>query len=562
MAYNYEYPYFDAGNFNIDWLLQKIKELEETVIGLETFKYIGENEILDLNQQKQNSIAAFTSNFNVLNAPISNVQRVTVIYGSESAYIQQLYDLSNYTVYARNYSASSGWTAWKMTQNAPGTVLTTDKHIYTGDFNTLPDNTALFLYTNNMENAPINGYGYLLTWKSTNDGNRIQIFFSIVNGFIYMRNFDGTSWIPWHEANHIDLTRYLRLSTINDSIDLDNISNILNRYGYVRNASNRPVSSNGFVFTYGGSSTALQMYFSPTTFKLYWRYYTGAWTPWYDGTSNYSVLHRAIDNSNSETYIGGRFGNFNFSAPISNYAGILSIGYDDATADTYQIGLSADRRLFSRFRNNYKWTDLYYYQHVSSTKSLTITSTPEEHSTDIDGNSRYIMGENMYSEVADSMYNTYISLPGQSLLHSDDGKQSFKDAILAADLSDTDVIMTNLEMWDMDIPLDTIAEEVAALSDAITDKNPMCELTLLSIPPIDIPRWGDDLLDYTMPNGSTIRQVDDRLFRLSEEHPFNYVSFEYFYDAQKANLMECIGEDLKTNKQYLRRLGSFIKKTM
>lgn len=562
MAYNYEYPYFDAGNFNIDWLLQKIKELEETVIGLETFKYIGENEILDLNQQKQNSIAAFTSNFNVLNAPISNVQRVTVIYGSESAYIQQLYDLSNYTVYARNYSASSGWTAWKMTQNAPGTVLTTDKHIYTGDFNTLPDNTALFLYTNNMENAPINGYGYLLTWKSTNDGNRIQIFFSIENGFIYMRNFDGTSWIPWYEANHIDLTRYLRLSTINDSIDLDNISNILNRYGYVRNASNRPISSNGFVFTYGGSSTALQMYFSPTTFKLYWRYYTGAWTPWYDGTSNYSVLHRAIDNSNSETYIGARFGNSNFSDPISNYAGILSIGYDDATADTYQIGLSADRRLFSRFRNNDMWTDLYYYQHVSSTKSLTITSTPEEHSTDIDGNSRYIMGENMYSEVADSMYNTYISLPGQSLLHSDEGKQSFKDAILAADLSDTDVIMTNLEMWDMDIPLDTIAEEVAALSDAITEKNPMCELTLLSIPPIDIPLWGGDLLDYTMPNGSTLRQVDDRLFRLSEEHPFNYVSFEYFYDAQKANLMECIGEDLKTNKQYLRRLGSFIKKTM
>ena len=51
MAYNYEYPYFDAGNYNSDWLLHKMKELEETVIGLETFKYIGENEILDLNQQ-------------------------------------------------------------------------------------------------------------------------------------------------------------------------------------------------------------------------------------------------------------------------------------------------------------------------------------------------------------------------------------------------------------------------------------------------------------------------------------------------------------------------------
>lgn len=562
MAYNYEYPYFDAGNYNNDWLLRKMKELEETVIGLETFKYIGENEILDLNQQKQNSIAAFTSNFNVLNSPVSNVQRVTVTYGSETAYIQQLYDLSKYTVYTRNYSTATGWTAWKLTQNAPGTVIDTDEVMTTGDFNSLPDNKALLLKTEGMLNAPINGYGYLLTWKPTNDNAKLQVFFSNSNKFIYIRNFTGTAWSPWVEANHMDLTPYLKLSTISDGIDLNNISNILNRYGYVRNAGHRPVSNNGFVFTYGSSSTALQMYFSPTTFKLYWRYYTGAWTAWYDGTSNETVLHRGNDNPNSEMYIGARFGNYNFSAPISNYAGILSIGHDDATADTYQIGLSSDRRIFSRFRNNSKWTELYFYQHVASTRALIITSTPEEQSTDAEGKTRYIMGRNMYSEVADSMYNTYISLPGQSLLHSDEGKQSFKDAILAADLSDTDVVMTNLEMWDMDIPLDTIVEEVQSLAEAITAKNPMCELTLLSIPPIDIPRWGDEMLDYTMPNGSTLRQVDDRLFRLSEEHPFSYVSFEHFYGAQNANLLKCLGRAFNTNKQYLRRVGSFIKNAM
>lgn len=562
MAYNYEYPYFDAGNYNNDWLLRKMKELEETVIGLETFKYIGENEILDLNQQKQNSIAAFTSNFNVLNSPVSNVQRVTVTYGSETAYIQQLYDLSKYTVYTRNYSTASGWTAWKLTQNAPGTVIDTDEVMTTGDFNSLPDNKALLLKTEGMLNAPINGYGYLLTWKPTNDNAKLQVFFSNSNKFIYIRNFNGTTWSPWVEANHMDLTPYLKLSTISDGIDLNNISNILNRYGYVRNAGHRPVSNNGFVFTYGSSSTALQMYFSPTTFKLYWRYYTGAWTAWYDGTSNDTVLHRGNDNPNSEMYFGARFGNYNFSAPISNYAGVLSIGHDNATADTYQIGLSSDRRIFSRFRNNSKWTELYFYQHVASTRALTITSTPEEQSTDAEGKTRYIMGRNMYSEVADSMYNTYISLPGQSLLHSDEGKQSFKDAILAADLSDTDVVMTNLEMWDMDIPLDTIVEEVQSLAEAITAKNPMCELTLLSIPPIDIPRWGDEMLDYTMPNGSTLRQVDDRLFRLSEEHPFSYVSFEHFYGAQNANLLKRLGRNFNTNNQYLRRVGSFIKNAM
>ena len=562
MAYNYEYPYFDAGNYNSDWLLRKMKELEETVIGLETFKYIGENEILDLNQQKQNSIAAFTSNFNVLNSPVSNVQRVTVTYGSETAYIQQLYDLSKYTVYTRNYSTATGWTAWKLTQNAPGTVIDTDEVMTTGDFNSLPDNKALLLNTEGMLNAPINGYGYLLTWKPTNDNAKLQVFFSNSNKFIYIRNFTGINWSPWVEANHMDLTHYLKRSTISDGIDLNNISNILNIYGYVRNAGHRPVSNNGFVFTYGSSSTALQMYFSPTTFKLYWRYYTGAWTAWYDGTSNESVLHRGNDNPNSEMYIGARFGNYNFSAPISNYAGILSIGYDAAASDTYQIGLSSDKRIFSRFRNNAKWTELYYYQHVASTRALTITSTPEEQSTDAEGKTRYIMGGNMYSEVADSMYNTYISLPGQSLLHSDEGKQSFKDAILAADLSDTDVVMTNLEMWDMDIPLDTIVEEVQSLAEAVTAKNPMCELTLLSIPPVDIPLWGDELLDYTMPNGSNIRQLDDRLFRLTEDNAFKYVSFEYFYDVQNANLLEYLGDDFKTNKQYLRRVGSFIKNVM
>jgi len=559
MAYNYEYPYFAAGDYNSDWLINKMKELEETVIGLETFKYIGENEILDLNQQKQNSIAAFTSNFNVLNAPISNVQRVTVTYGAETAYIQQLYDLVNFTVYARNYSTASGWTTWKITQNAPGTVMSTDKHLFTGDFNTLPDNKGLFLYTNNMQHAPINGYGYLLTWKATNDAAKIQVFFSTDKGFIYLRSFSGSNWNAWVEANHIDLTTYLKYSTISDGADLNNISTILNKYGYVRNANNRPVASNGFVFTYGNNSTALQRYFSPTSNKNYFRFYTGAWTKWYDGTSNYTLLHRIPNNSNPELYIAGAFGDYNFSAPISNYAGLLSIGHDNATADTYQIGLSSDRRIFSRFRNNSKWTELYYYQHVSSTRALTVTSTPEERSTDAEGNSRYIMGENIYSEASDSMYNTYISLPGQSLLHSDEGKQSFKDAILAADLSDTDVIMTNLEMWDMDIPLDTIAEEVAALSDAIIAKNPMCKLTLLSIPPIDIPRWGDELLDHTMPNGSTLRQVNDRLFRLSEKHPYNYVSFEYFYEAQNGNPMEYLGREFKTNKQYLRRIRSFIK---
>lgn len=563
MAYNYEYPYFDAGNYNSDWLIHKMKELEETVIGLETFKYIGENEILDLNQQKQNSIAAFTSNFNVLNSPVTNVQRVTVTYGSESAYIQQLYDLTNFTVYTRNYSTATGWTAWKLTQNAPGTVISTSEHLTTGDFNDLPDNKALFLYANAMQHAPVNGYGYLLTWRATNDASKIQVFFSTDNGFIYLRGFRGSTWSAWTEANHIDLTPYIKaLPVISEGEDVNAVPG--NRtVRAVTGALNMPKKNGDFqilTLMSSNSSQQTQVAIERDDNELWLR--TNNNGSWINLTKNYTVLHRSIETQNVNNISGGTYLNGYFSEPLSGYLYVQGVGIPGSSTDTYQIIVSSDSRLFVRFRNNREWQPRVEFQRVSSTRSLTITSTAEEHSTDDEGRDRYMMGDNIYAETAKTMDNTYISLPGQSLLHSDEGKQSFKDAILAADLSDTDVIMTNLEMWDMDIPLDTIAEEVAALSDAITAKNPMCELTLLSIPPIDIPMWGNELVRYAMPNGSTLRQVDDRLSKLSEENAFTYISFEYFYNAQNANLRAYLGEDLKTNKQYVRRIGSFIKNKM
>lgn len=562
MAYNYEYPYFDAGNYNSDWLINKMKELEETVIGLETFKYIGENEILDLNQQKQNSIAAFTSNFNVLNSPVSNVQRVTVTYGSETAYIQQLYDLSNFTVYTRNYSTESGWTAWKLTQNAPGTVISTDKHLTTGDFNTLPDNKALFLYTNAMQHAPVNGYGYLLTWKATNDASKIQVFFSTDKGFIYLRRFSGTNWGAWVEANHIDLTPYIK--AVPSMKSGDNINTIeKNRTTLAMpEVANIPEHASFNILTIGPSDTndQFQIAFQRDLYEIWLR--TGNNGSWNNLTRNYKVLHRCNETQNLDNVSGGSYLSGYFSTPLSGYLYVQGVGIPGSATDTYQIIMSSNSRLFLRFRNNGTWQTHVELQPKSSTRSLTITSTAEDHSTDDEGRDRYMMRDNIYAESAKTMDNTYISLPGQSLLHSEEGEQSFKDAILAADLSDIDKIMTNLEMRDMDIPLDTIAEEVAALSDAITAKNPMCELTLLSIPPIDIPMWGDELLDYTMPNGSTLRQVDDRLFRLSEEHPFSYVSFDNFYGTQNANLVQYVAEDSNTNKQYVRRIGSFIKNAM
>lgn len=560
MAYNYEYPYFDAGNYNSDWLINKMKELEETVIGLETFKYIGENEILDLNQQKQNSIAAFTSNFNVLNSPVSNVQRVTVTYGSETAYIQQLYDLSNFTVYARNYSAGTGWSGWKIVQYKPSFTMHEDDTITNID--NIPDNITARINGSHVPNSPTKNYGYMINIKSESPNRYIQIWIDTGNYFIYVRYYNSINWSAWVEANHIDLTPYIKAVPYMKSGDDINTLEKNRTTLATQEVANIPSYGYFNILTLAPSDTndQFQIAFQRDVNEIWLR--TSNNGSWNNLTRNYKVLHRAVETQDVNGITGATYLSGYFSTPLSGYLYVQGVGDPGSSTDAYQLIISSNSRLFARFRNNATWNNYVEFQPKSSTRSLTITSTPEDHSTDDEGRDRYMMGDNIYAESAKTMDNTYISLPGQSLLHSEEGKQSFKDAILAADLSDTDKIMTNLEMWDMDIPLDTIAEEVAALSDAITAKNPMCELTLLSIPPIDIPMWGDELLDYTMPNGSTLRQVDDRLLRLSEEHPFSYVSFEYFYGAQNANLMVCLAEDFNTNKQYLRRVGSFIKNTM
>lgn len=562
MAYNnYEYPHFDACTYNSDWLLHKMKELEETVIGLETFKYIGENEILDLNQQNQNSIAAFTSNFNVLNSPVSNVQRVTVTYGSETAYIQQLYDLSNFTVYTRNYSTASGWTAWKMTQNKPGTNLHTTPLLNNGSLNDMQSNTATIANGNGVQNAPTHNWGFVITWNADDLYDKIQLWFDMSNSFCYIR-YSNPNWQPWLELNHINLTPYIKaVPYMKAGDDINTLEK--NRTTLVtREVANIPSYAYFNILTIGPSDTneQIQLAFQREANEIWMRHKNNG--PWTNLTRNNKVFHRIEPNNTLNDVVGAAYSSGYFSSPMSGYFYVQGVGYTGPNADQYQIMLNSETRLFARFRNNSTWNDRVEFQPKASTISLTITSTPEDHSVDDEGRDRYMMGDNIYAESTKTMDNTYISLPGQSLLHSDEGKQSFKDAILAADLSDTDVVMTNLEMWDMDIPLETIVEEVLSLAEAIAAKNPMCELTLLSIPPIDIPLWGDELLDYTMPNGSKIRQLDDRLFRLSEDNAFTYISFEYFYDAQNANLLEYLGDDFKTNKQYLRRVGSFIKNTM
>lgn len=563
MAYNYEYPHFEAPQYNMDWILETIKRIEEQVLGLDNYNYEGENKILDLNDLKPNSMASFTENFNVLNAPLSGVRRFVFTNGSDTGGFQRCYDLQNLETYERVFTIVNGLTTfspWEKTQNAPGLDIHNMNRFEKGSVNDLPINTVVLVYnTSAVTDGATNNTAHVMTFKSPNDGSIIQVWFDLGNFFIYLRSCLDGKWTAWVESNHIDLTPYIKAVPYMKSGDNINTLEKNRTTLATQEVANIPSYADFNILTIAPSDTndQFQIAFQRNENEIWLR--TGNNDSWTNVIRNYKVLHRTIYTNNLNSVVAGNFYSGRITTPLDGYYYIQGVGFDNESTDQYQIILSSTNTLCTRFRNNANWGALAIYQKVTSTRSITITSTAEEHSTDDEGRDRYMMGDNIYTEAANTMYNTYISLPGQSLLHSDEGKQSFKEAILSADLSDTDVIMTNLEMWDMNIPLDTIAEEVAALSDAITAKNPMCELTLLSIPPIDIPLWGDELLDYTMPNGSTLRQVDDRLFRLSEDHAFKYVSFEYFYDAQNANLMEYLGDDFKTNKQYLRRVGSFLK---
>lgn len=566
MAYNYEYPHFEVPQYNADWILETIKRIEEQVLGLDNYNYEGENEILDLNDLKPNSMASFTENFNVLNAPFSGVRRFVFTNGSDAGGFQRCYNLSTFEVYTRSFKKSSGvteWRAWEQTQNRPDVNLHAIKVITNTSLDDMEVNSVTMVTggKQNITNAPTPYTGFIICYKGIDTTSKIQVWFDIVKFFIYIRTYNGTSWTVWKEANHIDLTNYFSyLGTT--SVDLN-----LLRTQSVYLCNNRNVNlpsgiASAIVITIGSTAYKRQIVISLSEQPqvLYREAFNDTWSNWYDFINNDNVLHKLKNTYNSNDLYGARFANSNFTnGGFIGYGGILGIGNFSATSDAYQIGLSSSNRLFSRFRNNANWGELRAYQWQSSQTVLIATNVPEEVHTLDDGGEIRTHENNIYSEIENGYRTQFIALPGQSLLHSDEGEQSFKEVIMASDISNTDMIITNFELWDMDLPLTEISTAILDLLVWMRNQNPMCDFTLTSIPPIDIPLWGDEFLDYEMPNGSTVRQLDAEMLKLSEEYGFSYFPFDDFYSTQNTNLLAYLGDDMKTNKQYIRRVASFLK---
>lgn len=562
MAYNYEYPHFEAPQYNMDWILETIKRIEEEVLGVDNYNYEGENKILDLNDLKANSMASFTENFNVLNAPISGVRRFVFTNGSDTGGFQRCYDLKTMETYERTFSITNGvtvYTSWQKIQHRPGTVLHSLLGMNSGDLNELESNSATLVNGSNTENCATNNLGFVLTWKSIDSSSTIQLWFDINNKFIYIRTFTG-SWSAWVEANHIDLTPYIKARGTyrqgSDIISLPRNSSTLALNG----VKNLPPASTDFnVLSIGASDNSDQMLlaFQRNNSEIWLRAYTE--NEWINLTRNTKVFHRKEPYSTVNLITGASYSTGRFTGDLSGYFYVQGVGFDGDATDQYQIIMTAENRLYTHFRNNASWLAPVEFQPKSSMRSLTITSTAEDYSTDDEGRDRYIMGDNLYYEAAKTMDNTYISLPGQSFIHSDEGKQSFKDAILSADLSDIDVVMTNLEQWDMDIPLEELVTKVRDFAQELKAVNPLVSVVLLSVPPIDVPYLGSKLYSYVWPSGNTLAEVDASLSTLSEELGFSYITWHDFKHIDNVKLRSFY-DNLDEQPVYKRSLESFVKR--
>lgn len=561
MAYNHEYPYFDSGQFNVDWLLNTIKKIEEELSGTKTYDYKGENEVLDLNDLRPNSMASFTENFNVLNAPVSDVRRFVFTNGSVTGGFQRCYDIPKMEVYTRNFTITNGtyiWTSWEKTQNAPGLNIHNMPRFEKGSLNNLPLNTAVLVYNaGQVTDTPTRNSGHALTLKSPNDGSILQVWFDLGNYFIYLRSGLNGIWSAWQEANHIDFTNYMKYYSASVGTDLNTY--IKQACTYVIDAINKPQGSgNGFLLVFGVQDGVIQYYYDWQLQHLHIRTkISSSWGAWLDVMSNEKILHRGTNLHPNNMY-GARFNSGSFTG--LGYAFVMGVGIDSTTTDTYQIGLTANSDLIARFRNNASWGNWVHYQKIAARTSLISSSVNSVISHDDDGNERVMLSDNLYSEFSYSTIPTFIDCPGQSLYHSDPDAQSYSEAILAReDLTNFDTIITNLEQWDMDIPLSELVEKTREFVQGIKDIHPLADIVILSVPPVDVPFLGEELYSYAWPSGNTLTEVDDALTVLAQEAEFSYITWKDYKHINNTNL-RTFYDTLYEEPVYKRSLESYVSR--
>lgn len=565
MAYNYEYPYFDSGQFNVDWLLATIKKIEEELSGTKTYDYKGVNEVLDLNALRPNSMASFTENFNVLNAPISGVRRFVFTNGSETGGFQRCYDLSIMEVYSRTFTITNGtyiWKSWAKTENRPGTNLHSTLSVVNGNMNDLESNTCTLVNGNTVQNSPTHDSGFVITWKSIESSSTVQLWFNISNSFVYIRFFTG-NWSAWKELNHIDFTNYYKATTVTD---LNSMISPGSAFINMSTVANGPVNTGYFqVLTLGahGGMSYQIAYNIDNRVDIYTRRKasSNAWGAWGNVLLQPSILHRSETLDGNEVIAANYYtGLLNKNQP-ENYAAIIGLGGRGLSSDQYQIAWTNTNNLYLRYHSSKgTWTHWIKFQQASTREALLVSSLPYNISTDDEGRERVMIEENMYSGTAADSNSEYLNCPGQSLFHADTDAHSYTEAILSRDdLQTFDSVITNLEQWDMDIPLPELVEKTRAFVEQLQAVNPLADIIILSVPPIDVPFLGEELYSYTYPSGNTLTEVDDALTALAQELGFSYITWKEYKHINHTNLLTFY-DNLYEEPVYKRSLETYVSR--
>lgn len=563
MAYNNEYPYFDPCNVNMDWLLAQMKELRETVLGLENVKFLGENPENDFNKLEMQSIAVYTAGNNAINSPMESAEGLLYTNGNHDYSVYQIFYDNDGNRWFRHYDKK--WYAWKNMDylNLSSYISNLGRITTTTQMDNAPNNSVYWCFATS---EPVSGnIGMLITSADpSNTNNKLQLFVTFPNGQTFCRNYSSSGWSSWSPIP--DLSSYIKyrgiLTTSADDASPNSIY-YLNGYNILGSARY------GFLSTYIQNSISIQKADILDGLITFIRYKNssnwGDWKVLYDikdtihTWSNTTIDANLVEN-NFFQYCNGVDNTpatagylFSFKAVNSNNRMQMFLQLNSANIFIRSGGSSWNSWISNATQTAYVAVASNISDPNSAPLALTNESTGEEIPEEI-----MPPPSTMFDDLNPSKW---LRCPGQGLFAHDEDAQSFADAILLEDLSDIEYIVTNFEMYDMSLPLEEITTHVTVLADAIKNTYPLTELVIMGIPPIDVPFWGSEFFDYPMPNEITIRELDAKMEELALQYGFRYITWQDFDPIKIENLLDD-HPDILQSSLYFKKLKGFVKSSV
>lgn len=544
MAYNQEYPYVDAQMFNIDWVLAKIKELEQA-INVDAYKYIGENVYNDWNQAQPQTITYIPVGSLALNQAMEGASGLLFTNGNSENLEQRFYAFSSGDLWYR--SARNGvWLMWT-NKDDDSSYLKGLPQSATFNANNAEPNTYLYAY-GNPANFPSGVSAGMIVNYQTNESGLLQIVYPTVGTDTWKRikTSDGV-FGSWMNTN--DYSNFFKKMNVVEVLDANNC--VENGYYWLSKSGSTnipPVESELILLLNFNSNerNKIQIVFDFYSNSRFARNMNGAiWSDWHKiDFVLYNSPSNDLNNMLGNSFMIRNGSNLN-NCPFTGLG--LFMYYGDYIF-TYgcQIAIQfSTSNIYIRYFNSVSWTN-WLQPSINSNALLSTQHT------------------DLYSTALNRKYNTMSteeSTKGSSFMHADTGYESFADAILRHDLSDKDMIITNLEMWDMDTPINELTAKVSEVVTHIKETSPLTEFTLYSLPPIDVPFFGDELYTYEWPSGNTLTEVDEALLALAQEIGFKYITWRDYKHINDNNLLS-LYDDLFNNDLYKHSLQSYIESTI